>query len=138
MDKLISKVQFSVNAEKGKVVAYVCDCENFLADSKKVKKFKHLGFDFKIKNKFVGQATLNPDSNDAFDEGFGKSLALLRLLRSVDCAVANKLKQFDSFVRNRTIELNEAGNVTDRLKLVYIENFHYSLLQEDLLMETLK
>lgn len=137
MDKLIKRVQFSVNAEKGKVVAYVCDCENFLAESKKIKKLANLGFDFTIKSKFVGQATVNVEGGDVFDEDFGKSLALLRLLRSVEYAVVNKLREFDRFVKERTIELNVAGIISNDIRDVYIRNYNYSLYQEETLIDTL-
>ena len=136
MDKLISKVQFSVNEEKGKVVAYVCDCKNFLVESKQIKKFNHLGFDFTIKDKFVGQATLNPDGGDEFDANIGKSLAMLRLLRAVNRAVVRKLAEFDIFVKERTIELNKACLLTDNISKTHARNFNYSLVQEEQLIET--
>ena len=136
MDKLISKVQFSVNEEKGKVVAYVCDCKNFLAESKNIKKFKHLGFDFTIQDKFVGQATLNPDGGDQFNEGIGKSLAMLRLLRAVNRAVVKKLAEFDSFVKNRTIELNKAALLTTKISKTHARNFNYALVQEEHIIDT--
>lgn len=136
MDKLISKVQFSINEEKGKVVAYVCDCKNFLADSKKIKQFKHLGFDFTIKDKFTGQATLNSDGGDVFNSNIGKSLALLRLLRAVNRAVVVKLAEFDTFVKLRTIELNKASLITEKIGKTHARNFNYSLAQEEQVIET--
>lgn len=137
MDKIIKNVQFSVNEEKGKVVAYATGCKDFLANSKKIKKFANMGFDFTIKDKFVGQATLNPDGKDKFDVNLGKSLALLRLLRSVNRAVVVKLQMFDTFVKERTIALNEAGLIGDKILTTHVRNFNYSLAQEEHLIDTL-
>ena len=77
------------------------------------------------------------DGKDKFDVNLGKSLALLRLLRSVNRAVVVKLQMFDTFVKERTIALNEAGLIGDKILTTHVRNFNYSLAQEEHLIDTI-
>ena len=74
--------------------------------------------------------------SDEFDVNIGKSLAMLRLLRAVNRAVVRKLAEFDIFVKERTIELNKACLLTDKISKTHARNFNYSLVQEEQLIET--